>query len=110
VLDELNATIRKAQTKFEFANIWEHRKIQKILIAGFKNLGEAINNMKNEVVSSIENLENSIKSDFRHLKNDLNKGIENFEASQATLNSTLSSMDNKLYFIQYKKKPFKPFV
>lgn len=110
ILDEYNATIRKAQSKFEFANIWEHRKTQKILIAGFQTLEQAINNMKDAVVQAIANLGYSIKTEFRELKNIQIEQIRSFEACQATINNTLTSMDTKLYYLQYNEKPNTPFL
>lgn len=110
LLDDFNQTIRKAQTKFEFANIWEHRKTQTILIAGFQTLAQAINNMKIEILNSISELNISIKSEFRELKNVQYEQIKSFEAGQATLNDNLSSMDKKLYYIQYNQKPTTQFT
>jgi hypothetical protein len=110
LLDEYNAIIRKAHTRPEFGNIWEQRKTQKILIAGFQNLGQAINNMKDEIISSIGSLEYSIQSGFRDLKNIQLEQLRTFETSQAVLNNTLTSMDKKLYYIQYKEKPIRPFI
>lgn len=110
LLDEFNTIIRKAHTRPEFGNIWEQRKTQKILIAGFQNLGQAINNMKDEIISSIDNLDYSIKSGFRELKNIQLEQMRTFETSQAVLNNTLSSMDKKLYYIQYREKPIRPFI
>lgn len=109
-LVEFNSTIRKAQTKFEFTNIWEHRKTQKILIAGFQTLEQAINNMKDEILSAIHNLDHSIKSEFRDLKNIQIEQIRTFQAGHTALNNTLTSMDTKLYYMQYNKKPMTPFV
>lgn len=110
LLQDYNFTVRKAQTKFEFANIWEHRKTQKILIAGFATLEQAINNMSDRIVSAIHELKHSIKSDFRELKNIQIEQIRSFEEGNRALNNTLTSMDNKLYFMQYKEKPITPFV
>lgn len=110
MLEDFNATIRKAQSNFEFANIWEHRKTQKILVAGFKTLEQAINNMKDAVVSAIYDLKYSIRSEFKELKNIQIEQIQSFEASQLELNNTLKSMDTKLYYMQYHKKPNTPFL
>jgi hypothetical protein len=110
ILIDFNATVRKAQSKFEFANIWEHRKTQKILIAGFATLEQAINNMADRIVTAISELNHSIKSEFRELKNIQIEQIKSFEAGNRTLNNTLTSMDTKLYFMQYKEKPITPFV
>ncbi|MCX6230858.1 MAG: hypothetical protein NTZ33_04885 [Bacteroidetes bacterium] len=110
VLDEFNQTIRKALSNFEFANIWEHRKTQKIIIAGFQTLGQAIDNMKEEIICSISSLEYSIQSGFREIKNIQLEQTKSFESSQNLINNTLMSMDKKLYYIQYNKKPTTPFM
>lgn len=110
LLDDFNSTVRKAQTRFEFANIWEHRKTQKILIAGFNSLEQAIYGMKDSIVNSIHELKLSIQSDFIGLKNIQIEALNDFKRSQHTINDTLNSMDNKLYYIQYSKKPTTPFL
>ncbi len=68
VLDEYNCLVRQAQTKFEFAHIWEHRKTQKILIADFATFEQAKNNIRDSIVSAIGELNHSIKSEFKELK------------------------------------------
>lgn len=110
LIDDFYSIIRKAQTKFEFANIWEHKKTQKILIEGFRTLADAINNMSNAIVAAISDLKHSIRSDFRELKNIQIEQIKSFESGQNALNATLSSMDKKLYYMQYNKKPITPFL
>ena len=110
ILDNFYSTIRKAQTRFEFANIWEHKKTQKILVEGFRTLAEAINNMSNAIVSAISDLKHSLRSDFRNLKNIQIEQIKSFETGHRVLNDTLSSMNEKLYYMQYNKKPLTPFI
>jgi hypothetical protein len=110
ILDDFFGLIRKAQTKFEFANIWEHRKTQKILIAGFSTLEQAISTMNSSIINAIWELEQSIKSEFRELKNIQFEQVANFKAENKALSNTLASMDTKLYFLQYNKRPVTPFV
>ncbi|MCB0653944.1 MAG: hypothetical protein KDC85_21885 [Saprospiraceae bacterium] len=110
ILDDYNFVIRKAQTKFEFANIWEHRKTQKILIAGFSNLEQAIHRMKDEILSAISNLRYSIDSGFKELNNIQVEQLRTFENGQRVINGTLETMDKKLYYLQYRKKPNTPFI
>jgi len=43
--DRLRQLVRKGQKDFEFATIWEHRKTQKVIMEGFRTLGEAVNNL-----------------------------------------------------------------
>jgi len=110
IINELNTIVRKGQSKFEFANIWEHRKTQKILIAGFSTLEQAINNMRDTIVSAINNLNSSMKSEFRESRKIQLEMINSFESSQQTISNTLNSMDKKLYYMEYNKKPYTPFV
>ena len=62
VVENFNSIVRKGQTNFQFASIWEHRKTREVLIAGFKTLGQAVNNLGAAVTSSLSNLESSISS------------------------------------------------
>ena len=109
VLDEFYSIVREAHKKPDFANIYGHYKTHKILIAGFQTLAEAINNMKDAILSSINDLRHSIKSDFRELKHIQIEQLNSFETSQSTMNNMLSSMDRKLYYMQYHKRPTSPF-
>ena len=110
VLDDFNFIVREAHRKPDFANIYGHYKTHKILIAGFQTLAEAINNMKDAIVSAISSLKHSIKSDFRELKNIQIEQLKSYETSQAAINNTLTSMDKKLYYMEYHKKPTTPFI
>ncbi|MEW5766262.1 MAG: hypothetical protein AB1797_01375 [bacterium] len=62
--EELRRIVRMGQTNFQFATIWEHRRTRECLIAGFRTLGEAINNLDQAIVSSIVDLRDSISSDL----------------------------------------------
>lgn len=110
VLDDFSSIVRNAHTKPDFANIFGHIKTQKVLIAGFQTLTQAINNMSNAIVTSINGLKHSIKSDFRDLKNIQLEQLNSFETSQTAINNTLGSIDTKLYFMQYHKQPITSFV
>ena len=110
VLDDFNSIVRTAHTKPDFANIFGHIKTQKVLIAGFQTLTQAINNMSDAIVSSINELKHSIKSDFRDLKNIQLEQLKSYESSQTAISNSLGSIDTKLYYMQYHKKPITPFV
>lgn len=56
----LKAIVRKAQRDFHFASIYEQRKTNQILVAGFTNLAQALDRMSSQITSSIDNLSNSI--------------------------------------------------
>ncbi|MDG5493249.1 hypothetical protein [Psychroserpens sp. SPM9] len=118
---------REAFKKFEFANLWEQRKTQKVLAFGFSNLQSAINNMSHSIESAIYNLNNnviSLNKNVVNLNNNVVSGqehlsekikslklsnVNNVEKVNKTLEKNLSDIDSKLYFIQYNKVPFEPF-
>jgi hypothetical protein len=105
VLDDYNHTIRKAQKVPTFSIIWEQRRNSEILIAGFRTLESAIADMSNQITWAINDLNNSISSGLDSIKYIQKEQLKTFESSTNYLQSTLNSMDNKLYYIQWKQKP-----
>src|ERR1035438_2530325 len=71
--NQLRRVVRMGQTNFQFANIWEHRRTRDVMIAGFRTLGDAINNLESTVENSIANLESSFSSDVARV---VEQGIE----------------------------------
>jgi hypothetical protein len=61
LLEEFYRLVRLAQRDFRFANIWEHHKTRKVLIAGFATLGEAIRSLEATVERSIADLKKAIQ-------------------------------------------------
>ena len=109
-LDDFNSIVRKAHTTEGFSNIWEHKKTQKILIVGFQSIVQAINSMSSRITSAISDLKHSISSEFREVRHIQEEQLKTFASSQWLMNNTLKEMDNKLYYLQYNKKPHTPFV
>lgn len=58
----LQTLVRKAQRNYEFASIYEQRKTNQILVAGFNNLSDAIRDMTSKITSSINKLSKSMDS------------------------------------------------
>ena len=58
--ERMKSIVRKAQGKFEFAMIYEQRKTNQILVAGFTNLAQALNGMTSRITTSIYNLTDSV--------------------------------------------------
>ena len=65
--------------------------------------------MGNDIVSAISELKHSISSQLTEMKYIQKEQLTNFQTSQAFLNQTLHSMDNKLYYIQWNKRPLGTF-
>jgi len=57
-----SAVVRKAQTNFQFAVIFEQRKTNQLLHTGFGNLGAAIYSLGDSINSSINTLSKSLNS------------------------------------------------
>jgi hypothetical protein len=58
--DRIPELVRMAQCNFQFATIYEQRKTNQLLVAGFVNLGQALNGMGQRISSSIDGLSNQI--------------------------------------------------
>ena len=56
----MQAIVRKAQRDFQFATIYEQRKTNQILVAGFTNLAQALNDMTWRITTSIDDLASSV--------------------------------------------------
>ena len=56
----LHGIVRNAQRDFQFSVIYEHRKTNQILVAGFTNLAQAVEEMASRITASIDNLTTSV--------------------------------------------------
>lgn len=67
VLENLRRLVRKGQTDFHFANIWEHRRTREVLIAGFRTLEDGISNLGYAVCSAISDLQSTLSSSLAEI-------------------------------------------
>jgi hypothetical protein len=109
IITALGSMVRTAQTKFEFANIWEHRRTRKVLDEGFENLESAVRNISSNLTSTLEKLQKSLKDDFKNLQGVNADTLKEMEGGNKILTNTLQSIDKKLYYIQYNKQLVKGF-
>jgi len=98
VLNELRRVVRMGQTNFQFANIWEHRRTREVLIAGFRTLGEAVNNLGATIEYSISDLQHSVSSDVAKL-------VEQEIKTRETLDGRMADQNRMLDNIQSHRKP-----
>lgn len=56
----MKAIVRTAQRNFQFATIYEQRKTNQVLVAGFANLAEALDQMTWKITESIDDLAGSV--------------------------------------------------
>jgi hypothetical protein len=62
ILERLKAIVRRAQKVPDFAKIYEMRRTNSLLVAGFANLGSAIDNMGLRIQDSIDGLAQTFDS------------------------------------------------
>lgn len=98
--DRLNAIVRRAHRNFQFATIYEQRKTNQILVAGFTSLGQALEGMTRRITSSIDDLEcklsharESLESSFRSVENTIN--VVGLEVS-AQASSSARAIENSV--------------
>lgn len=60
--ERMKAIVRNAQRNFQFATIYEQRKTNQILVAGFTSLGQALEQMTWRITTSIDELATSVDS------------------------------------------------
>lgn len=60
--ERMKEIVRKAQRNFQFSTIYEQRKTNQILVAGFTNLAQALDRMTWQITTSINNLADSVGS------------------------------------------------
>jgi len=58
----MRAVVRSAQRNFQFATIYEQRKTNQILVAGFTSLANALDRMGSQIADSLENLSVAVGS------------------------------------------------
>jgi hypothetical protein len=83
-VERLRLLVRKGQTDFQFANIWEHRQTREVLIAGFRTLGSALQNLATSFESSIAGLRGSMASDNSRIVEEQIKAREAMERLRGT--------------------------
>lgn len=98
VVEEFNHVVRMGQTNFQFANIWEHRKTREVLIAGFRTLGEAVNNLGTVIDNSISDFKSSFSSDIARL-------VDEQIRTRETIAEHASEQSQMLDNIQHRRKP-----
>lgn len=90
-LHRMDVVVRQALRQSDFAFIYEQRRTSSILVAGFANLGQALDQMSSSIASSISGLSSSIEGVGRELKSEMSQ------------NALFASMDAKRALNQHKE-------
>jgi hypothetical protein len=97
----LRETIRKGQTNFEFASIYEQRRTQKIIILGFRCLGDAIDNISYTIDSALSQLASSVSYEIDRVSaNILDLGNSSNELHKETNRMLSEQLENSKCVVQ----------
>ena len=88
--------VRKAQCDFEFALIFEQRRTNKILLAGFTNLADVLEGIETRIGDSLDALAKQISLGSKELASKL-EGLEESSAEHARLNERLVQALEKIH-------------
>jgi hypothetical protein len=78
---KLDEIVRIAQRDFEFSTIYEQRKTNQILVAGFTNLADAIDRMTYQIIGSISDMETTLNSSMNAIEASISSGISGLDKS-----------------------------
>ena len=106
--ERLKVIVRNGQSNFQFATIFEQRKTNQLLVAGFTNLAQALNGMSNRIENSIDRLSDRVSSMSEYvgdaissLETEVVFGNKLSEAEAERTERTLEMLDN----IQRRRVP-----
>lgn len=103
--DRMRIVVRNAQKNFHFATIYEQRKTNKLLIAGFTNLADALNSMGERLELSVQALSLSLTEIGRKMEENWDAQREYEEKQLYHKEKELEMLDN----IQRRKRPWVEF-
>ncbi len=109
--ERMRKVVRQAQKDFEFATIYEQRKTNQILVAGFGSLANAINNMTYRIEDSISSLSSAISVSFEEQNELLREQLGEINDSIKTEGKQRRDHEEKeremLDNIQSRRKPLR---
>jgi len=91
IVQRLTQAIDVANRDFQFASIYEQRKTTRAIVAGFRNMQEAITGLRNDIVSSISDLQYSLDSGLQAVRSEIGSLGESQQKSASELRETLES-------------------
>lgn len=91
--DRMKAIVRQAQRNFQFASIYEQRKTNQILVAGFTNLAQALDGMGRRISESIDELSTQVSE----MSSSLNESMATLGEQMATATQCVSESVQELH-------------
>lgn len=62
IADRLRSVVRRGQTNFQFAMIWEQRKTRRVLVYGFSTLEQAINGVREALITDWDSVNMALQA------------------------------------------------
>jgi hypothetical protein len=91
LVQRLSKAIAPAHRDFQFASIYEQRKTSNAIIAGFRNMQEAIARLRHDIVNSIDDLQQSLGSGLAAIRSAIETTGEQQQEALAQLQETLDA-------------------
>lgn len=91
-VERLNTIVRKAQRNFQFATIYEQRKTNQLLAAGFTTLAQALDGMGQRIASSIDSLGGQISEMSDMLESSLGAIGKQLQATNESLTESINAL------------------
>lgn len=82
VSNSMSVTVREAHKDPNYSALYEQRRTTAAVIEGFANLQEAINGMREEILSSIATMQETMESHFQTLQKSIDSLSENIGSHQ----------------------------
>jgi len=84
--ERMRSIVRRAQSNFQFAVIYEQRKTNQLLVAGFTNLAQALDQMTWRITTSIDDLASSVDA----MGSTLNESVQAVHSQLGEMESAAS--------------------
>ncbi|MBL6957306.1 MAG: hypothetical protein ISR54_10930 [Chlorobium phaeobacteroides] len=92
----MKVIVRSAQCDFHFATIYEQRKTNQILVAGFTNLAQALNRIEWQISKSMANLAKSVDIMSSTLNDSMDHLADSVDSMSSTLNYSMNETHSRL--------------
>jgi|HubBroStandDraft_5_1064220.scaffolds.fasta_scaffold22210_5 DNA anti-recombination protein RmuC len=96
--ERMNAIVRTAQRSFQFATIYEQRKTNQILVAGFTNLAQALDQIAWQIRTSISDLARAVDVMSSTLNESLMSIDSRIDGMSSEMNESLSAIQSQIDF------------
>jgi hypothetical protein len=95
VVERLNGIVRTAQKNFHFASIYESRKTNQLLVAGFTTLAQALNDLGEKLHESLDRFCSTAANAIGEMKSEQNRStlriVEELQRTSASIKQAIQN-------------------